>query len=112
MASLEQEVKHPIVVMGDHMYKAVWDPCLGNHSTAKYERNNPDYKHTVAVLPVDLKMTVRHLLKEISEQCCLFMLHGGAGDARQSSLVVRHATACSNQTSTVYVHCPKTNHKV
>ena len=90
--------------MGDHMYKAV---CLGNHSTAKYERNNPDYKHTVAVLPVDLKMTVHHLLKDILEQCCLFMLHGGAGDARQSSLVVRHATACSNQTSTVYVHCPQ-----
>ena len=65
MASLEQEVKHPIVVMGDHMYKAVWDPCLGNHSTTKYERNNPDYKHTVAVLPVDLKMTERHLLKDI-----------------------------------------------
>ena len=57
----------------------MWDPHLGEGFTTKHEQNNPHDKYAVAVLPVDAKSkrTVGHLPREISKECCLFILHGG-----------------------------------
>ena len=81
------------VVRGYHIYKDVCDPYLGDGFTTKHKWNNPHNKYAVAVLPVDAKSnrTVGHLLREISKECYLFILHGGTisgvvieGDAKRS----------------------------
>ena len=67
------------VVRGYHVYKAIWDPYLGDEFTTKHEKNNPRDKYAIAVLPIDAKVAkiVGHLPMEISKECCLFVLHGG-----------------------------------
>ena len=67
------------VVWGYHFYKDVWDPYLEDVFTTKHERLNHHDKYAIAVLPADTKdtMVVDHLPKEISKDCCLFILHGG-----------------------------------
>lgn len=74
-----EELKLPCVVRGYHAYMNVWDPYLGDTFTTKHERGNPHDKYAVAVLPVDSKTKpiVGHLPREISKECCLFILHGG-----------------------------------
>ena len=52
---------------------------LGDEFTTKHQKNNPHDKYAIAVVAVDVesKSIVGHLPKEISKECCLFILHGG-----------------------------------
>ncbi len=79
MADSEHQLKLMCVVRGYHVYKDVWDPYLEDDFTTKHQRHNPHDKYAVAILPVDAKTKtiVGHLPKEISKECCLFILHGG-----------------------------------
>ena len=55
------------------------DPYEGDSLTTKHEHNNRHDKYAIAVIPVDSKNkpVVGHLPREISKECCFFILHGG-----------------------------------
>ena len=75
-------------VSGYHVYKDVHvGSLLGYGFTTKQERNNPHDKHTVIVLSVDAKSKrkVGHLPREISQECCLFILRDGTISLWQST---------------------------
>ena len=68
------------VVRGYHIYKDVWDPYLEDEFTTKHQRFNHHDQYAIAVVLVDMKdkMVVGHLPREISKECCLFILHRGS----------------------------------
>ena len=74
-----EETVLPCVVRGYHKYKTVWDSYEGNSFTTKHEHNNRHNKYATAVIPVDSKdqPVVGYLLRDITKECCLFILHGG-----------------------------------
>ena len=80
------------VVRGYHGYESSWEPYLCNEFSTKHEKSNPHDKYTIAVLPVDDKVTkiVDHLPKEISKEWCLFIFQGGniSGATFQGQLLV------------------------
>ena len=63
------------VVRGDHVYKSVWTPFVGEILDMKREAGNSHDRHAVAV--VRNSCVVGHLPRQYSRVAWYFLQHGG-----------------------------------
>ena len=70
------------VIRGFHIYKAIWDPVIGEELGTVREIGNPHNTLAVAVVKSlhGERMTVGHLPRRISPLCSAFLSNGGTID--------------------------------
>ena len=71
------------MVCGYHVYKDVWEACVGVSLRCKFEPGgNPHDPYAVSVLKGET--IVGHLPRFVSSICCMFLHRGGAISAGSS----------------------------
>lgn len=67
------------VIRGHHIYKAIWEPVIGEELNTERETGNPHDPLSVAVTKLlrEERRTVGHLPRRISPLCSAFLRRGG-----------------------------------
>ena len=68
------------VIRGHHIYKAIWNPAIGEELNTEREIGNPHNPRAVAVTKLlhGEGRTVGHLQRRLSPLCSVFLRRGGS----------------------------------
>ena len=84
-----EELRRESCIHGHHIYKEIWNPCLGEDLQCERDPHNVVDRYSVAVKKGGV--VVGHLPRKVSRLCSLFLRRGGTIDCMVTG-ARRHST--------------------